>query len=174
MIRNFNGKAPKIAKSAFVSEAAYIVGDVEIGENSNVWPGSVIRADFGRIKIGSNVCVEDNCVIHSGSLSSLLEDTTIGDKVIFGHGAVVNCRKIGNNVLVGINCTILHDTEIGDFCVIAAGCLVKQGIKIPDNSFVAGVPGEILGKPTVQQLRWIQDGLRRYSKLAKRYKKCGL
>ena len=49
MIKNFNGKTPKIAESAFISETAYIVGDVEIGENSNVWPGAVIRGDFGRI-----------------------------------------------------------------------------------------------------------------------------
>ncbi len=52
MIRSFNGKTPKIAESAFVSEAAYVIGDVEIGENSSVWPGAVIRADFGKIKIG--------------------------------------------------------------------------------------------------------------------------
>ena len=62
MIRSFNGKTPQIAESAFVSEAAYVVGDVEIGENSSVWPGAVIRGDFGQIKIGQNTQVEDNCV----------------------------------------------------------------------------------------------------------------
>ncbi len=31
MIRSFRGKIPKIADSVFVSEAAYVVGDVEIG-----------------------------------------------------------------------------------------------------------------------------------------------
>ena len=54
MIRTFNGKTPKIAASAFVSESSYVIGDVEIGENSGVWPGAVIRADFAKIKIGSN------------------------------------------------------------------------------------------------------------------------
>jgi len=67
MLRTFNGKTPKIAQSAFVSEAAYIIGDVEVGENSSVWPGAVIRGDFGKIRIGENTAVEDNCVIHSGS-----------------------------------------------------------------------------------------------------------
>jgi len=65
MIREFNAKRPKIAKSAFISEGAYVVGDVEIGERSNVWPGAVIRGDFGRIVIGRDTTVEDNCVIHS-------------------------------------------------------------------------------------------------------------
>ena len=59
MIRSFDGKTPKIADSAFISEAAYIVGDVEIGENSSVWPGAVIRGDFGSIIIGRNSTVED-------------------------------------------------------------------------------------------------------------------
>ena len=58
MIRSFNGKTPKVAESAWVSEAAYVIGDVEIGENSGVWPGAVIRADFASIKIGRNTQIE--------------------------------------------------------------------------------------------------------------------
>ena len=102
MIKSFRGMTPKIAKTAFVSEAAYVVGDVEIGENSSVWPGAVIRGDFGKIKIGKHTAVEDNCVIHSGSPSSPISDVTIGDNVIIGHSAVSNCRRIGNNVLIGL------------------------------------------------------------------------
>ncbi|MEE8400075.1 MAG: gamma carbonic anhydrase family protein, partial [Desulfobacterales bacterium] len=66
MIRSFNGKTPRIAPSAFVSEGATIIGDVVIGEGSGVWPGAVIRADFATIEIGRDTMVEDNCVIHSG------------------------------------------------------------------------------------------------------------
>ena len=170
MIRSFNGKTPKITKSAFVSEAAYVVGDVEIGENANIWPGAVIRGDFGSIKIGKDSSVEDACVIHSGSTAGV----TIGDKVHIGHGAVIDCRKIGNNVLIGMNATILHDTEIGNFCVIGAGCLVSQGVTIPDRSFVVGVPGEIKGEVSPQQLWWVEEGSRLYNELAKQYKQEGL
>ena len=66
MIRNFGNKVPKIAPSAFVSEAAYVVGDVEIAENASVWPGAVVRGDFGRITIGRNTAIEDGAVVHSG------------------------------------------------------------------------------------------------------------
>ncbi len=173
MIRSFNGKTPKIAESAFISEAAYIVGDVEIGENSSVWPGAVIRGDFGKIKIGRNTAVEDNCVIHSGSPSGI-GDVVIGNNVQIGHGAVLNCHKIGNNVLMGMNSTALHDVEIGDFCVIGAGCLVGQGMKIPGRSFVAGVPGKIRGEASPQQLWWVQGGPETYAKLAQQYKEQGL
>jgi carbonic anhydrase/acetyltransferase-like protein (isoleucine patch superfamily) len=140
LIKAFEGKMPRIAKSALVSEAACIIGDVEIGENSSVWPGAVIRGDFGKITIGKNTAVEDNCVIHSGSPHSDIKDVTIGDEVHIGHGAVLNCHKIGNNVLIGMNATVLHEVEIGSFCIIGASCLVSEGMKIPDHSFVVGVP----------------------------------
>lgn len=174
MIRSFNGKTPKIAESAFVSEAAYIVGDVEIGENASVWPGAVIRGDFGSIKIGQNTIIEDTCVIHSGSPSSPMADVTIGDNVQMGHGAVSNGRRIGNNVLIGMNTTILHDAEIGDFCVIGAGTVVSQGMIIPDRSFVVGVPAEIKGRVNRQQLWWVEEGSPLYHELAKQYKEQGL
>jgi carbonic anhydrase/acetyltransferase-like protein (isoleucine patch superfamily) len=133
MIRSF-GKTPKIAESAFVSETAYVIGDVEIGEESNVWPGAVIRGDLFSIKIGRNVSIEDNCVIHAGPPSAFIGELTVGDRVIIGHGAVIHCRSIGNNVLVGMTATLLQDAEIGNDCVIAAACLVGQGVNIPDNS----------------------------------------
>ena len=174
MIRELNGMMPRIAESAFISEAAYVVGDVEIGEYSNAFPGAVIRGDFGRIKIGINTSIEDNCVIHSGTPSSPYGDVFIGDRVIFGHGATMNGRKIGSNVLIGMNATILHDVEIGSFCIIGAGCLLIQGMKIPDNSFVVGFPGKIKGPPTKQQLWWVQEGFKGYSELARNYKKQGL
>jgi carbonic anhydrase/acetyltransferase-like protein (isoleucine patch superfamily) len=174
MIRSINGKTPRIAESAFVSEAAYVIGDVEIGEDSSVWPAAVIRGDFGTITIGRNTSVEDACVIHSGSFGSPFGEVTIGDNVLIGHGAVLNCRKIGNNVVIGMNSTILHDAEIGDFCVIGAGCVVGQGMKVPDESFVAGVPGKIKGKPSPQQIRWIKEGPRDYTKLTRQYREHGL
>jgi len=168
MIRDFNGKSPRIAASAFVSEAAYVIGDIEIGDNSNIWPGAVIRADFGKTTIGQNSSVEDNCVIHSGT------NVTIGNNVIIGHGAVVHCRRIGNNVLVGNNATILDDAEIGDFCIVGAGSLVTSGTKIPDNSLAIGVPARIKGQLLPEQLAELKEGVKVYTQLAQKYKLQGL
>jgi carbonic anhydrase/acetyltransferase-like protein (isoleucine patch superfamily) len=167
MIRSFNGKTPKIAESAFVSEAAYVIGDVEIGENSSVWPGAVIRADKGTIKIGKNSNIQDNAVLH-GTI-------TLGDNVHVGHCAVINCRSIGNNVLIGMNATLLHNAEIGSMCIIGASCLVSQAMKIPDDSFVTGVPAEIRGKAPAQHIRqWLEQAPEEYAELARQYKELGL
>lgn len=172
MIKSFNGKTPKIAASAFISEAAYIVGDVEIGEDSSVWPGAVIRGDTGRVVIGKATAIEDNCVVHSGKPGE--GDTFIGDMVNVGHGAVIHGRKIGDNVLVGINAVILHDAEIGNFCLIGAGCVVSEGMVVPDNSFVVGVPASIKGKVPEKQMRWLREVPNEYAELAKKYKAEGL
>jgi carbonic anhydrase/acetyltransferase-like protein (isoleucine patch superfamily) len=174
MIRSFNGKTPKIDDSAFVSEAAYVVGDVEIGEGSNVWPGAVIRGDFGKVTIGRHTSIEDNCVVHSGTPSAPIGNVRIGDSVIIGHGAVLNCRKIGDYVLVGMNATILHNAEIGSNCIIGAACLVGQGMVVPDFSFVAGVPGRIKGRPTDEQLWWTRGAHKEYAELMSQYRKHGL
>jgi carbonic anhydrase/acetyltransferase-like protein (isoleucine patch superfamily) len=154
-----------------VNEAAYLIGDVEIGEGCMVMPGAVIRADMGSIRIGSRVIVEDNCVIHSGSPRLPLGNVTIGDDVIIGHGAALNCRSVGTRVLIGMNATLLHNAEIGSNCIIAASTLVQQGMKVPDNSFVVGIPGKIAGPPTQDQLWWVNEGVQDYEELLKRYKR---
>ena len=165
MIRSFNGKTPKIAESSFVSEAAYVIGDVEIGEHSNIWPGAVIRADFAAIKIGSYVDIEDNCALHAGN------DMEIGDRVIVGHGAVVHSRKVGSRVLIGMNATTLHNSEIGDGCIIAAGSVVTEGMIVPPGSFVVGVPAKVKGRVTDKQKGWIEGHEDFYPNLAEQYRK---
>ncbi len=108
MIRALGDKVPKIAESSFISQAAYILGDVVIGERCAAYPGAVVRADFGPIRIGDDVLIEDNVVLHGDP-----KGLDIGNSVTLGHGAVVNSRRIGNQVLIGMNATVLHESEIG-------------------------------------------------------------
>lgn len=182
MIRAFDGKTPKISDSAFVSERAYVVGDVEIGEGSGVWPGAVIRGDFGSIKIGRNSQIEDNCVVHTGA------SMYIGDNVLIGHGVVVHGSVIGNNVLIGNNATILDFTEIGDNCIIGANSLLPTGSKIPGNSYVVGVPARVKKQLSPEEFKVLRNKIPRkyarlrgeeepeltYSVMVKRYKEQGL
>ena len=170
MIRSFNGKTPKIAQSAWVSEAAYVIGDVEIGENSAVWPGAVVRADFTKIRIGNNTDIEDNCVIHGMPE----EPMDIGDNVVITHGAVVHSRRIGSDVFIGFNATIMPYAEVGNLCFIAASSAVPEGMKIPDGSFVAGAPAEVKGRISKKQIAWIEGHLLVYPQMAKRFKEQGL
>ena len=58
MIRSLDGVSPRIHPAAFVSEFAYVIGDVEVGEGSSIWPGAVVRADTGKITIEDKVHLE--------------------------------------------------------------------------------------------------------------------
>lgn len=168
MIRAFKGITPRIHPSAFVSEAAYVIGNVEIGENSSVWPGAVMRGDFGKITVGKNSAIEDNCVLHTA------DQLEIGDDVIIGHGVKVHCRRIGSRCLIGIGAILLPGVEIGDECLIAAGALVTPDRKIPDRSLVMGSPGKIKERLTDERLEALRFGSDTYAGLAQDYKKAGL
>jgi carbonic anhydrase/acetyltransferase-like protein (isoleucine patch superfamily) len=168
MIKSFNEKTPQIHETAFISEAAYVVGNVEIGENSSVWPGAVIRGDFGKIVIGKNTAVEDNSVIH------IADYTEIGDNVIIGHNVTIHCRKLGNNCLVGIGAILLQGAEIGDDCFIAAGALVTPNTKIPNGSMVMGSPAKVTEQLTGDKLAMVRLGAQSYVDMAQKYKKAEL
>jgi carbonic anhydrase/acetyltransferase-like protein (isoleucine patch superfamily) len=168
MIKSLNGKTPLVHETAFVSEAAYVIGNVEIGENSSVWPGTVIRGDFGRIVIGRNTAIEDNSVVH------IADHMEIGDNVIIGHNVTVHCKKVGNNCLVGIGAVLLQGVEIGNDCLIAAGALVTPDTRIPDGSMVMGSPAKITGQLTGDKLAMVRNGAQTYVAMAKEYKQAGL
>jgi carbonic anhydrase/acetyltransferase-like protein (isoleucine patch superfamily) len=166
MIKAFNGKTPKIADSACISESAYIVGDIVIGEDSTVWPGAVIRGDVGRIVIGSNTHVEDNCVVHGGN-------TQIGNNVIIGHGAVIHSCTIGNDVLIGMNATILYKAVVESHVVIGAHTLIEKETKVPTGSLVVGTPATIK-ELTSRSKKWAYRGNTGvYTNLAREYMKNG-
>ena len=164
MLKSFRGKTPKIAESAFISERAYIIGDVEIGENSNVWPGVVIRADFASIKIGSNVSVQDNSVIHGDA------PMVIGDNVLIGHCAMIHCQRIGNYALIGNNATLLDFAQVGNRCIIGANALVGEGMQIPDRSLVVGVPAQVKKELSEAQLKMVDHIAEHYAQLGREYK----
>lgn len=171
-VRSMGEKVPVVAPTAWVSEAAYVVGDVHLGEGSSVWPGAVVRGDFGSIRIGDNTVIEDNCVVHSGALM------TVGDNVLVGHSVVVHCGSIGSNCLVGSASTLLDDAVIGEFCLVAAGSLVLARTEVPDRSFVSGSPARIEPIPD-KHLRML-EGLGTanvevgYGRMARLYREAGL
>ncbi len=134
MIRGFNGKTPKIHPTAFVSEFAYVVGDVEIGEYSNVWPGTIIRANNHKITLARYVNIQDRCVIHSDS------DAYYGDYAVLGHGVTCHAKTVGAYTLIGNQAVINGEAIIGEHSVVASGAVVLERAEVPAKSFVIGVP----------------------------------
>jgi Carbonic anhydrases/acetyltransferases, isoleucine patch superfamily len=135
---------------------ATVVGNVDFSENVNIWYGAVIRADAGPMEIGENTNIQDNCVLHSN-----VDGTTIiGKNVTIGHATVIHGCKIEDNVLVGMNSTILDNAVIGEGSIIGANALVPSGKIIPPRSMVLGVPGKIVRQVTEEEVqKTIQNAL---------------
>jgi carbonic anhydrase/acetyltransferase-like protein (isoleucine patch superfamily) len=172
-VKALGERRPRIDPSAWISEAAYVVGDVEVGRGSTVWPGAVIRADFASVRLGAHVHVEDNCVLHGGT------DLVVGDDVTIGHGAVVHCSAVGEVCLIGNNATLLDGARVGRLCVVAAGSVVLSGADVPDESFVTGTPGRV--RALSPGLRAMLEAQRHagltgggYRTMAERYRQAGL
>ena len=166
MIITFKGKTPKIADSAFVADNAVLIGDVEIGEGSSVWFGAVIRADNNKIIIGKNSNVQDNCTIHTDEEFVV----RIGDNVTIGHNAVVHGCTLEDNVLVGMNSTVLNGAHIRKNSIIGAGAMVKGNSDFPEGSMILGAPAILKGPAKPATIESIQEAADEYVYLGPIYK----
>ena len=167
LIKTLEDKTPLVHPTAFVSEAAYVVGDVEIGEGSSIWPGTVIRGDMGKVKIGKYTNIQDNSVVHGD------DDVEIGDYVIVGHRVMWHAKYIGDQSLIG-NGAILNDgVIIGENTVVGSGAMLLENMDIPKRSIVVGMPGRVRGEIQQKHLDLQVELAEIYSNQAKRYKKEG-
>ena len=155
-----------IKDSVVICSGAQVIGDVEIGEDASIWHGAVVRGDVNSIKIGNNSNVQDNCVIHC----SKGFPTVIKDNVSIGHGAVVHGCILEDNVLVGMNATILNGAKIGKNSIVGAGAVVSEGKDFPEGSLILGVPARVVKELTEEQIRHIQENADNYVRLSKQYK----
>lgn len=153
-----NDAEPKIHPSVFVAPTAIIIGDVEIGEGTNIWFGAVIRAEKSKITIGKNCSIQENCVIHTEPGSEL----HIGDNVLMGHCAMVHGPgKIGNNVMVGISATVLQGHDVAENVVIAAGGVARG--KLETMGMYAGdVVAKRKKELKKRDIRGLQTGIQFY------------
>ena len=149
----------------YVAPNAVVVGDVVLAAGVNIWFGSVIRGDLARITLGPRVNVQDGCILHSDAGI----EQTIAEGVVLGHAAVVHCRHIGRDTLVGIGAKLLTGCEIGEECLIAAGTIVTEMRRIPPHSVVMGLPGKVVREITAEELERTRAINAHYLELAQRY-----
>jgi len=103
-------------KDVFIAPTATVIGDINLGDEVSIWFGAVLRGDSDKISVGARSNVQDNAVIHCDPN----EPAIIGEECIVGHCAIVHGAKLANNVLVGMNATVLNNAEIGEFSIIGA------------------------------------------------------
>ena len=166
MIIEYKGRRPKISPTAFIAPTAVIIGDVTVGDEASIWFGAVIRSDQNEnpIVVGARTSVQDNCVLHSGEAPTIIEDD-----VTVGHAAVMEGTLIRRGAIIGMNVTLLEDTEIGEESLIAAGSVVVPHTKIPPRVLAAGSPAKVKKELGGEALNWIKMGSSTYINLGRNY-----
>ncbi len=167
MISQFRNKSPKIHNSCFIAHSTEIIGDVEIGKESSVWFGTVIRGDMHHIRIGNRTNIQDNCTVHVTTDTS---PTIIGNGVTIGHGAIIHGCTIEDNCLIGMGSIIMDNAVIGEGSIIAAGALVSPDTNVPHRTLMVGVPAKPLRNTTTEEYDEILDRARHYYDFAQEYK----
>src|SRR5215472_2772809 len=118
-------KRPRIHPTVMLSPNATIIGDVAIGQNTSIWPGAVLRGDYGYIRIGPNCSIQDNVVVHC----SREDPTIIGRGVTVAHSAVIHACRVGDECLIGVGAIIFDGATIGTHSILGVGSTVLAGGK---------------------------------------------
>lgn len=166
MIKSFRNARPKIHESAYVADGAILVGDVEIGAESSVWFGSILRGDVNYIRIGERTNIQDGTIIH---VSSKTHPTVLEDEVTLGHRVTLHGCCIETGCLIGIGAIVLDGARVGRNSLVAAGSLVTPDTKIPPASLVMGSPARVKRALTDDEVKDLERFWRNYVALSRIY-----
>jgi carbonic anhydrase/acetyltransferase-like protein (isoleucine patch superfamily) len=159
-LRPFEGISPVLGARVYVDPQACVVGRVTIGDDSSVWPMTVIRGDVNTITIGARTSVQDGSVLHVTHVGPYTPDggpLVIGDEVTIGHKALLHACTIGNRCLVGMGSIVLDGVIVEDDVMIGAGSVVPPRKRLPSRTLWAGNPARqvrVLDDREVEQLRY--------------------
>jgi len=163
----FEGKKPKIHPSVFLAPGSWVIGDVTLEEDVNVWTNAVIRGDDDTVKIGARTTVLEGCLIEAPTGNPVM----IGDDVIISHGATVHGATIEDGCIVGIGAIVLDNARIGSKSIIGSGALVSPRTEIPCNQLVLGVPAKPIRECREAEHEYMAKEHERTLSKAKLYKK---
>jgi carbonic anhydrase/acetyltransferase-like protein (isoleucine patch superfamily) len=166
MIHRFGNAIPQIAASAYIDESAQVIGDVVIGEHSSIWPFAVLRGDMHYIRIGANVNIQDNCVVH---VETDLYPTILEDNVGVGHSVILHGCHIESRCLIGMGAIVLNGVRVGAGSMIAAGALVPERTVIPPGSLFMGMPGKVVRPLKEADYERIDRNIAAYRKIKDQY-----
>src|SRR5690606_28488371 len=142
LIKELLGKKPTFGNDCFLAETAVIIGDVTMGDRCSIWYNAVLRGDVHYIKIGDQVNIQDNAMIHCTYQKS---PTTIGNYVSIGHNAIVHGCTLYDNVLIGMGSIVMDNCVVESYAIVAAGAVVTQNTHIKEGELWAGVPAKKIG-----------------------------
>ncbi|MCH8493293.1 MAG: gamma carbonic anhydrase family protein [Idiomarina sp.] len=163
--RSYKGKSPKLGEGAFVDPSAVLVGDIEIGADSSIWPLVAARGDVNHIRIGARTNVQDGAILHVTRTSP--EDATgypliIGDDVTVGHQVMLHGCTVGNRILIGMSATVMDGAVVEDDVIIGAGSLVPPGKCLTSGYLYVGSPVKQARRLTDEEQAFLKKSAENY------------
>jgi len=173
MIIRFKEWTPKLKKNVWIADGASVIGNVEMGEDSAIWFGAVIRGDVHRIRIGDRTNIQDLSMIHvTHYKKNDMSDgnpTIIGDDVTIGHRVMLHGCTIEDACLIGMSATILDGAIISKESIVGAGSLVTKNKKFPPRSLIMGSPAKFIRELTQNEIDELYASAKRYVKFKNEY-----
>ena len=170
MLYSFDGRAPEIGQETYVSENALVIGDVKVGNNCYIGHGAILRGDYGSILIGDGSAVEEGVIIHAPPQ----EECQVGERVTFGHGAVVHAKSIGEFAVIGMGAVLSLWVEAGAHSIVGEGAVVKRKQKVHGRVVVAGNPARVVREISSADEEFWSRGKQTYIDLARKYLNIGM
>jgi carbonic anhydrase/acetyltransferase-like protein (isoleucine patch superfamily) len=130
---------PDIHPTAFVHPEAVVIGMVTLGAESTVWPGAVLRGDYGRITVGDQTSIQDGTVVHA----TAEQPTSIGSRCVVGHLAHLEGCIVEDDCLIGSGSVVLHRVVVRSGALVGAGAVVPNGLEVPARAMALGVPAKL-------------------------------
>ncbi len=172
-IRAFQGVSPVLGEGTYVDEAATVIGDVVLGDDVSIWPGTVVRGDVNYIRIGSRTNVQDGTIIHVthdgpyGKPGGFA--TVIGEDVTIGHAAVIHACVIEDACLIGMGATILDGAIIRKNGFVGAGAVVPPGKTVESGELWLGNPAKCVRKLGEKEIEQLYYSAQHYVRLKDKY-----
>ena len=151
---------------AYIHPAAVVCGDVTLGARVSIWPAAVVRGDSAPIVIGADSNVQDGTVIHVDAGLPC----TIGERVAIGHRAIVHGATVEDDCLIAMGAILLNRVHVGRGSIIGAGALCPEGMIIPPNSLVIGLPARVVRQTTEAERERIARTVESYLAMQARHR----
>lgn len=167
-VYSIDGIKPQFEDEAtnWIAPDATLIGRIEIGAESGIWFGVVLRGDNEPIVIGRRTNVQEHVVMHTDAGYPL----RIGEGCTIGHRAMLHGCTIGDNSLIGIGAIVLNGARIGRNCLVGAGALVTEGKIFPDGSLIVGSPARILRPLDEEAIGMLRRSADHYVENARRFR----
>ncbi|MFI4954521.1 MAG: gamma carbonic anhydrase family protein [Gammaproteobacteria bacterium] len=171
-IRSFQEYSPKLASGVYVDPQSCVIGRVDIGADSSIWPMAVIRGDVNFIRIGAKTSVQDNSVLHvthESSFNPAGYPLIIGNEVTIGHSVVLHACTVEDQCLIGMKCIILDNAVIRKNVLLGAGSVVPPGKDLEGGYLWLGNPAKKIRALTETEMNYFQYSAEHYVRLKNKY-----